>query len=127
LQYNPESLPAKDKIITSIAPEWRFYFKSKNIFPSGIFIAPYAKYQYLIDKKENPLVSTETISADVQTIALGGNIGYQMILKNNLTIELFIGAGYNLFKSISTDFSDNFANKDYNLDLRLGLGFGYAF
>jgi hypothetical protein len=47
MQYNPESLPVKDKLVTSITPEFRFYLRSKNNFPSGIFIAPYAKYQYL--------------------------------------------------------------------------------
>ena len=120
LQYNPENLPEKHKLITSIAPEIKYYIISGKIAPSGLFTGIYAKYQSVneikIDKK-----------ADIKILTGGLNLGYQYIFKSGFVTEFFIGGGYNFIKNINTDFPKDFPEKDYQFDVRLGISAGYSF
>ena len=120
LQYNPESLPKKDMFVTSIAPEIRYYVLQNKTLPGGLFLGSYFKLQYMdVTKVDN--------TANIQAFAAGLNLGYQYIFKKGITTEVFAGAGYNIWKNIATDFPVDFPESDYTYDIRLGIGFGYAF
>lgn len=127
LQYNPESLPVKNKLVSSIAPELRFYFGASDNSPSGFFMASYTKYQYMTENKADTQNAELVLSANIQTLAFGGNMGYQIILKNGLSFEAFVGGGYNIFKDVSSDKPSDFSPEDYKFDMRIGISFGYAF
>ena len=121
LQYNPTNLPAKNTLVKSIAPEIRYYLKSFNEKGGGIFGATYAKFS-----------DTEEINdignyAKIKAIASGLDFGYLHIFKNKITAELFVGAGYNVYKNIKTDFYTEFPEKNYKFDIRIGIGLGYSF
>ncbi len=120
LQYNPESLPKKDFFVASIAPEMRYYFLQNKRFPGGLFLGPYLKFQYTDVKDADK-------TANIRAFAGGLNFGYQYIFKNGITTEVFAGAGCNIMKDIITDFPVDFPESDFNYDIRLGIGFGYAF
>ena len=120
LQYNPESLPKKGSVVTSIATEIRYYFLRNKTLPGGLFLGPYLKFQYMD-------VTDAEKKANIKAFAGGLNFGYQYIFKNGITSEIFAGAGYNILKDINTDFPADFPGSDFNYDIRLGVGFGYAF
>jgi len=121
LQYNPENFPVKNTLVKSIALELRYYFKSFTEKGGGIFGATYAKFS---GTKE---INDSDNSAKIKAIATGLNLGYLHVFKNKMVAEVFAGAGYNVFKKIDTDFSNDFPEKNYKFDIRIGIGFGFSF
>ena len=121
MQYNPENLPAKNSLVKSIAPEIRYYFKTFNEKGGGIFGATYAKLAETNIKNDLGHI------ADIKTIATGLNLGYLYIFKHEIIAEVFAGAGYNIYKKIDTNFNNEFPEKNYKFDIRIGIGLGYSF
>jgi hypothetical protein len=107
----------------AITPEYRFYLGEKPA-PAGTFVAPYLRYQSY--KLSN--VNT-TDEGKYSAFALGLLIGHQMILKDVISMEAFIGPSYS-FGSVDVT-SGSVTNLNISkLDgfgVRLGVMLGFAF
>jgi len=105
-----------------ITPEFRFYL-SETLAPSGTYLAPNIRYM--------SLTATDPIANDEGTltsIGLAINLGKQVLLKDIILIDAWVGPSYN-FRSVS----DNSGDIDIGISevngfgLRLGIAIGIAF
>ncbi len=74
-----------------ITPEFRYYMSEKRVSPSGVFIAPYLRYQSFN-------LTTEIDDGKASYSAMGGGllVGYQSVVRNRISIEAFIGPAYSV-------------------------------
>ena len=72
-----------------ITPEFRYYLSETKPAPSGVFVAPYARYQSF-----NLTVEGEAGKATYSGIGGGLLVGWQRLLKNTISLEGFIGPSY---------------------------------
>ncbi len=72
-----------------ITPEFRYYLSERRTAPSGVYVAPYLRYQ-------NFSLSAEGDPGKATYSGLGGGllIGAQTLLKNTISLEGFIGPSY---------------------------------
>lgn len=98
-----------------ITPEFRYYLSESKPAPSGIFVAPYLRYQSFD-------ISSEIDNGTATFSAMGGGllVGAQRLLKNAISIEAFIGPSYSNVNVKLTEGSDDF-------DLGFFDGFGVRF
>ncbi len=99
-----------------ITPEFRYYVSEARQAPSGIYVAPFLRYQ-------NFDLSTEVNDASATISAMGGGllVGTQRVLSNVISLEAFIGPSYA---------SLNFKGADgdgYDWDTGFFDGFGVRF
>jgi hypothetical protein len=107
----------------AITPEYRFYLGEKAA-PAGAFVAPYARYQTY--KLSNDNTAAEgTYSA----FGFGLLIGKQLILKDVISMEAFIGPSYSFGSVDVTSGSASSLNvsKFDGFGVRLGIMLGFAF
>ena len=75
-----------------ITPEFRFYLSERHPAPRGIFVAPYLRFQHFnltFDEINDP--------KQVSVSFFGGGllVGFQAILRNRVSMEVFAGPAYN--------------------------------
>ena len=105
-----------------ITPEFRFYL-SETLAPSGTYLAPNIRYMSLT--ATDPIANNE---GTLTSIGLAINLGKQVLLKDIILIDAWVGPSYN-FRSVS----DNSGDLDIGISevngfgLRLGIAIGIAF
>ena len=105
-----------------ITPEFRFYLSEKPA-PHGTYLAPNVRYMYL--KAEDP----GTLEyADLTSIGIAFNLGYQAVLKDIVVIDGWIGPSYN-FRNVNESQGDvDFGITTVNgFGIRVGVAIGLAF
>lgn len=105
-------------------PELRYYFSENKVAPAGPYVAGYGRIQNFkltVDKKAE---EGREYSATYAPVGLGAAIGNQWIFNSGITLDLFLGAGYNggnLKVNVGTE-------QDFDAgilgDMILGGGFG---
>lgn len=105
-----------------ITPEFRFYLSEKPA-PHGTYLAPNVRYMMLEAKDTN----TEEF-AKMTAFGIAFNIGHQMVLKDIVVLDGWIGPSYN-FRNVSEvvgdiDFGIQTAN---GFGIRLGVAIGIVF
>lgn len=105
-----------------ITPEFRFYL-SDTPAPNGTYLAP--NIRYFRFSVTDPLVNEE---GALTNLSLAINLGKQVILKDIIVIDAWVGPSYN-FRSISETsaaFDAGIANVN-GFGLRVGIAIGLAF
>lgn len=82
----------------SITADYRFYLKKENKFaaPRGIYLAPFMSYHYFNDERTMEIQSESGtwepafIDSKVNLYSIGGEIGYQFIIKNRWSVDLIL-------------------------------------
>jgi hypothetical protein len=102
-----------------ITPEFRYYLSESKPAPSGVFVAPYLRYQSF-DLSATGEIGTATLSG------MGGGllVGAQRLLKNTISIEAFIGPSYSSNKVSYSDDSDG--DFDFGMFDGFGVRFGFT-
>jgi hypothetical protein len=105
-----------------ITPEFR-YFLSATPAPNGTYLAPNARYLQLT--VADPDVDDEGV---LTNISFGLNLGYQVILKDLIVIDAWVGPTYNLrtLEATSEDIEVGIAEVN-GFGLRIGVAIGLAF
>lgn len=110
--------------------EYRFYL-SKEGFPKGFFISPFARYQNLTLKSSNNFQGTgETNQANFNVVCTGLMVGSQWIFKDVITIDVWGGPeiySKNDFILRRSDGSEALRYNHSPVLLRLGANIGFAF
>jgi len=106
-----------------VTPEFRFYLSETKTAPSGIYLAPTIRYM-------NLKIEDESIDAKGELTSFGFsiNFGTQMILKDIIAIDAFIGPSYNFRNYEETQGDLETSIPDVNgFGIRFGLCLGLAF
>ena len=105
-----------------ITPEFRFYL-SDSPAPSGTYLAPNIRYMSLT--AVDPLVNEE---ATLTSIGFAINLGKQVLLKDIVLIDAWVGPSYN-FRSVEDPTGDvDIGISEVNgFGIRLGIAIGLAF
>jgi hypothetical protein len=101
-----------------ITPEFRYYLSETKPAPSGVFVAPYLRYQSF-----NISIEGEDGSATLSGLGGGLLVGMQTLLKNTISLEGFIGPSY--FAG-DLDISDG-SEEDFELGFFDGFGVRFGF
>lgn len=121
-----------NKIGFSMAVDYRFYLKKKNLnnAPEGVYIGPYITYyQYAFDSKMR-IIDNEEIANDIgidanfKMLSLGFELGYQFLFWDKLTLDMilvgpslsFYHAKANFTGELGLDVEDGEYLKDALLD-----------
>jgi len=75
----------------SVTPEYRYFLSEKRSAPSGIFVAPFFRYMNFSVKDES---TTTTTKGTMQSFGGGLLVGAQILLKDRITLEAFLGPSY---------------------------------
>ncbi|MCK5068109.1 MAG: DUF3575 domain-containing protein [Bacteroidales bacterium] len=105
-----------------ITPEFRFYL-SETPAPSGTYLAPNFRYMNLT--ANDPVVDAE---ATLTTFSLAINLGKQVLLKDIVLIDAWVGPSYN-FRTLddpSGEVEAGITSVD-GFGIRLGIAIGIAF
>ncbi len=129
----------------AFTPEYRYYLSKKKSVLKGAYVAGYLRYQNLGFSKDRlaTYTFTDTITgittttevnetAEAELVTWGGGvlIGTQTIFKNKLTLDAFIGPGYN---SGDVEHKDEKHDVEFNtklwhgITIRFGVAIGLAF
>lgn len=131
--------------VMGITPEIRYYLSfAKRAPPSGVYIGAYLRLQHVSERYNTHVYNPDafqnvdvavTISRNV--FAGGFLIGYQFLIKEQFALDLFIGPRYGSASShyildCAACNGDEKLNAKVGLrfdgmDLRAGIGVGYAF
>ncbi|MGF1585151.1 MAG: DUF3575 domain-containing protein [Bacteroidales bacterium] len=101
-----------------ITPEFRYYLSESKPAPSGIFVAPYLRYQSFDLSAEG-----STGSATYSTMGGGMLVGTQRLLKNAISLEAFIGPSYSNGNIKIKDGAEN----DFDTGFFDGFGVRFGF
>ncbi len=116
-------------------PEVRFYLIKKQTAPSGLYAGPYAttnfyKIKYQVQNENG--YGAGKVKASI--FATGGMIGYQAVTKSGVTIDTFMGVGYNIASAnnVKVSYADFEEQVPIGLSIagvlpRFGFAVGYAF
>ncbi len=117
--YSPGDTDAKLSGF-GITPEFRYYL-STTPAPNGIYLAPNFRYMKLT-------VTEGANEAYLTSNSLALNLGYQMILKEVVVIDAWLGPVY-AFRNIDdpTDSVDPGISTANGFGLRVGIAIGLAF
>lgn len=115
-----------------ITPEFRYYFDEAL---HGFYAAPYLRYQSFtlsadyIDYDINGNPYNETAKATLSTFGGGALIGHQWCLGDIVTLDIFLGPGFNAGSIKVTEGDANtFSTGSFDgFGIRTGLTFGVAF
>ena len=105
-----------------ITPEFRFYL-SETPAPNGTYLAPNLRYMSL--EANDPVVNQD---GTLTNLSLAINLGKQVLLKDIILIDAWVGPSYN-FRSVSStapDFDPGISSAN-GFGLRIGLAIGIAF
>jgi len=105
-----------------ITPEFRFYL-SDTPAPNGTYLAPNVRYYSLTAK--DPVADAE---ARLTNISLAFNLGKQVVLKDIIVIDAWVGPSYN-FRNLDDPTGEVEAGITTvnGFGLRLGIAIGIAF
>jgi hypothetical protein len=113
-----------------VTPEFRIYFNNDKSFLAGSYIAPFFRYQNVI---EHVYLNDGNYrgSALVNCFRPGVIVGYHKIFDNMGSLDLFLGSSY-AFSSYRVKSmlgtKNDFSNVFYNgWGLRCGITIGFAF
>lgn len=107
-----------------ITPEFRFYLSSTPA-PSGTYLAPNIRY-YRFTVTDTEVDGEGSLS----NISIAFNLGKQVLLKNIVVIDAWVGPSYNFrtLEVVSPDSDLGYAFLEGNgFGIRLGLSIGLAF
>ncbi|MDO1446841.1 DUF3575 domain-containing protein [Rhodocytophaga aerolata] len=116
----------------SITAEYRMYLSKEKSLLVGTYLAPYLKYQHIVDREEDKNEKTTAV-ARISTIGVGLLLGRQWIARKGFTVDMYAGAGFNpqvKLKSLSQLDKNHpyyFSERRWQADIRLGMVIGYAF
>jgi hypothetical protein len=107
----------------SLFGEARFYLSETNSAPLGFFLAPYLGYMGMKQNIEIPQVEADPIKgkADLNMFTLGLMGGYQIILKDIITVDIWGGPGFVAGKQ-TPDVDTKEAKPPFPYSRRTGLG-----
>jgi len=105
-----------------LTPEFRYYL-SKTPAPNGLYIAP--NFRYYSFKVEDKVADA---SGTLTNASIALNIGGQLLLKDIIVMDFWIGPSYN-FRNLSAEGGDiNVGISDANgFGARAGFSIGVAF
>jgi len=119
--YEEEEYTASGYAIT---PEFRYYLSKKKPAPHGIYMAPNYRYQKLFTEN-----LAENSEATVINNSLAFNLGFQLILKDLILIDSWLGLSYNIRKVVDETVPG--ANIGYVTESgfagRIGISIGLTF
>jgi len=104
-----------------ITPEFRYYL-SETPAPSGTYLAPNIRYMNL---KAEDYDAGEHATVTVLGFAI--NIGKQVLLKDIILIDAWVGPSYNFRTVEETNIQDIGIPEADGFGLRLGIAIGIAF
>lgn len=107
-----------------LTPEYRFYLSESKEAPAGFYVAPFLRYQNF------KLTSTDSgVGGTLQTFGGGVTAGYQILLKDRVAFDFFLGPSFNAGNAKANDGSaDSFSTNLFSgFGLRTGITFGIAF
>ena len=105
-----------------VTPEFRFYL-SETPAPNGTYLAPNVRYMNLT--VNDPIAAEE---GTMTNLSLAFNLGKQVVLKDVILIDAWVGPSYN-FRSVdatSDDIEVGIASVN-GFGLRLGIAIGLVF
>ncbi len=78
--------------------DYRFYLKKENKFaaPHGIYVGPFMSYHSFSNERSMELQTstgtfeTAILNSKISLFSIGGEIGYQFVIKNRWTIDLLM-------------------------------------
>jgi len=104
-----------------ITPEFRFYL-SESPAPNGTYLAPNFRYMKLT--VDDPVAAEE---GTLTSMSLAINLGKQVILKEIIVIDAWVGPAY-AFRSVDASGEVDVGIPEINgFGIRLGLAIGIAF
>ncbi len=124
----------------AITPEYRYYLSDKGAI-NGFYLGPYLRYQnYTLktgqitefyDNNGNLLTTPRTYEPKATFSSFGGGlvVGYQAIFKERISLDAFIGPGFNS-SSVKVDVGseDDFSTGAFSgFSIRPGVTLGLAF
>jgi len=108
----------------AISPEFRYYLLKKKPAPRGLYLAPNYRYQKLFTEN-----LTENSEATVINNSLACNLGFQLILKDLILIDAWLGLAYNVRNVVDETIPG--ANIGYQTESgfggRIGISIGLTF
>jgi hypothetical protein len=105
-----------------LTPEFRYYLSDKPA-PSGIYFAPYARYQSF-----DLSVTGEVGSATYSSMGGGLLVGAQRVMKNVISLEAYIGPSYSKGNIKISDDNQNSYDTGFfdGFGVRFGVTIGLA-
>lgn len=103
-----------------ITPEFRYYLSSTPA-PNGTYLAPNVRY-YSFTLADPDVTAEGTLT----NVSLAVNLGKQVLLKDVVVIDAWVGPSYN-FRSISSSEYDLGFSGGNGFGMRLGIAIGIAF
>ena len=106
-------------------PEVRYYISDSKMAPAGPYLAGYGRIQNFKLTVKNNKEDGRDYSATYSPIGAGAAIGNQWIFNSGISLDVFLGAGYNggslkINAGTENDFDAGFLG-----DIILGSGFGF--
>ncbi len=105
-----------------ITPEYRYYLTEETPAPAGLYLAPSFRYQ--------TFTVTDPVLDETGTLTSFGialNFGKQMLLKEVILIDVFVGPAYNIRNLEAPDDIDSPIQGANGFGFRIGLVIGVAF
>jgi Protein of unknown function (DUF3575). len=105
-----------------ITPEYRFYMSQKGA-PKGFFMAPFLRYQnFKLTNSTTDFTTGETIDEKAKLSTFGGGaiLGFQGLIGNVVSIEVFAGPSYNA-GSVKVE-TEGGSSSDFSLGSFSGFG-----
>lgn len=120
-----------------VAPEYRFFFGSKDTRNRGFFIGPYAKYSQGFDDNRLHVEETPTdtlvipYNMNYSRITVGANVGLVNIPRGRFLFSIWAGFGAHVWRhedfTLNTDVYTLEQDFQDLWDARLEVGVGYRF
>lgn len=110
----------------SVTADYRFYLKKENkhAAPRGIYLAPFMSYHYFNNERSMEL-QTETgtfepavLDSKISLYSIGGEIGYQFIIKNRWSIDLILLGPSVTNYNVKMNLTGNIPDQELNDDLQ---------
>ncbi len=121
--FNAEGVKINGLFIT---PEYRYFLSNAKDALEGFYIGPFVRYQNLKISEEG-----NDSKATLSTFGGGLAIGRQWIFRDLISLDAFLGPGYNSGKVKVTDGSsddfDDVPSSFNGFGLRVGLSIGITF
>ena len=113
----------------------RFYMLKDKPALNGFYLAPYAAYKTMTYTGNSSVFNATTgqyeagQSTSVSNFTIGYVLGYQWIFNSTLTIDAFVGGGFNTISGDNSQGSLGTAIFAYRngIDIHSGIGLGVAF
>jgi hypothetical protein len=143
--FAPNLAEPVDYLVLGLTPELRYYISfHKRAVPRGAYLGAYLRMQHV--RKQYGILAYDPdyfqnraviVTAQINALSGGFLLGYQFLIKNRLALDIFVGPRYGSAASAITiecpgcDGDERTAARagmEFDgLDLRGGIGIGYAF